>query len=183
MRIQDFDLGELLGEGSFGTVSEAVLRETGEKFALKMIEVVHIRRQKFGLQQVMTEKKVLIMLEACPNVVRLHSTFKDEDHLYILLERCEGGELFQHIKRLGSCHVSCARWLTAELVNVVEFMHSLNVIHRGTLFTHQTCDAHARGRYRARGQLCPRNARATGSSTGAPHKHGHARCRPRHARV
>ena len=38
--------------------------------------------------------------------------------------------LFDGITRLGSCHVSCARWLTAELVNAVEYMHSKGVLHR-----------------------------------------------------
>ena len=41
-----------------------------------------------------------------------------------------GGELFSHIKRLGSCHINCARWLTGELVNVLEYMHGKGVVHR-----------------------------------------------------
>ena len=78
----------------------------------------------------MNEKKCLILLDSCPYIVKLHSTFKDDENLYLVLEFASGGELFSHIKRLGSCHVSCARWLTAELVNALECMHSKGVIHR-----------------------------------------------------
>ena len=126
--IHDYDLGHTLGEGSFGSVILCTHRASGKKYAVKVIEVVHAQRHN-GIAQVIQEKKVLIMLDH-PSIIKLHSTFKDADSLYIVLEYCSGGELFGHIKRLGSCHISCARWLTAELVNVLEFIHSKRIVHR-----------------------------------------------------
>ena len=129
MKVDDFEVGDMLGEGAFGTVCKATLRSTGKVYAMKVIEKVHAQRHG-GLPQVKNEKDVLIRLDSHPNIVRLHSTFHDADHLYILLEYASGGELFGHIKRLGACHISCARWLTAELVNALEYMHSKGVLHR-----------------------------------------------------
>ena len=126
--IDDYDLGHTLGEGSFGSVILCTHRASGKKYAVKVIEVVHAQRHN-GIAQVIQEKKVLIMLDH-PSIIKLHSTFKDADSLYIVLEYCSGGELFGHIKRLGSCHISCARWLTAELVNVLEYIHGRRVLHR-----------------------------------------------------
>ena len=126
--LADFDVGETLGEGAFGSVCKATLKANGKSYAIKMIEKIHAKRHG-GLQAVKNEKDVLIKLDH-PNIIKLQSTFHDQDHLYIVLEHASGGELFQHIRRLGACHLSCARWLTAELVNALEYMHSKGVLHR-----------------------------------------------------
>ena len=128
MGVADFDIGDQLGEGAFGQVCLCMLRTTGMQYAIKIIEVIHAKRHG-GLQQVKTERDVLILLNhprclhrhpstllPCdgfrrPNllprvrsIVKLHFTFHDTEHLYIVTELASGGELFGHIKRLGSCH-------------------------------------------------------------------------------
>ena len=35
--------------------------------------------------------------------MRLHFTLHDAEHLYIVTELASGGELFSHIRRLGTC--------------------------------------------------------------------------------
>ena len=47
--IGDYEVGELLGEGSFGSVWECTLRDSGERRAIKIIEAVHAKRHG-GLQ-------------------------------------------------------------------------------------------------------------------------------------
>jgi 3-phosphoinositide dependent protein kinase-1 len=128
MGVADFDIGDQLGEGAFGQVCLCMLRTTGMQYAIKIIEVIHAKRHG-GLQQVKTERDVLILLNH-PSIVKLHFTFHDTEHLYIVTELASGGELFGHIKRLGSCHINCARWLTGELLNALEYMHGVGVVHR-----------------------------------------------------
>ena len=133
MSAKDFKVGDQLGEGSFGAVSLCTQISTGKVFAIKTIVIAQVERQRHGLQQVMTEKKALIKLAdptPHPSILQLHFAFRDSDHLYLVLDYCAGGELFGQIKRLGSCHVSCARWLTAELVNALEYMHAKRILHR-----------------------------------------------------
>ena len=131
-KLAEFEVGSQLGEGSYGTVYRCKHIETDRHFALKVFvtaQVLH-HKNRYGKQEVMTEKKALIALDGHPSFVRLHFTFQDEDHLYLVIELAGGGALFDEIKRLGSCHVTCARWLTAELVNALEFMHSKRICHR-----------------------------------------------------
>ena len=47
--IGEYEVGELLGEGSFGSVWECTVRESGERRAIKIIEAVHAKRHG-GLQ-------------------------------------------------------------------------------------------------------------------------------------
>ena len=129
--LADFDIDDApLGEGAYGTVHKCVQKSTGRTFAIKCILIAQVRKQRHGMQQVMTEKAALIALEEHPSVVKLHYTFKDADQLYLVTELATGGALFDEIRRLGSCHISCARWLTAELVNALEFMHAKRIVHR-----------------------------------------------------
>jgi 3-phosphoinositide dependent protein kinase-1 len=133
MNLDDFELGDALGEGSFGVVYKSRQRSTGKMFAVKTIVIAQIERMRHGLQQVMTEKKALIRLAdptPHPSIIQLHGTFRGSDCLYMVLEYASGGELFGQIRRLGSCHVDCARWLTAELLKALEYMHSKQVLHR-----------------------------------------------------
>ena len=57
----DFDIQDQLGEGAFGQVCLCTLRSTGDKYAVKIIEVIHAKRHG-GLQQVKNERDVLILL-------------------------------------------------------------------------------------------------------------------------
>lgn len=132
MQLSDFELGAQLGEGSYGTVYECTHISSKRQFALKVFVTAQVLHHKncYGKQEVMTEKKALIALDGHPSFVSLHYTFQDDSHLYLVIELACGGALFDEIRRLGSCHVDCARWLTAELVNALEFMHSKRICHR-----------------------------------------------------
>lgn len=37
-----------------------------------------------------------------PNVIKLFETFEDKDSIYIVMEICEGGELFYLIDQVGT---------------------------------------------------------------------------------
>jgi len=131
MHIDDFEFtDDPLGEGAFGTVYRGTLKSTGEVYAIKCLVIAQVKKQRNGPEQVKTEKQALITLGDHPSIVKLHYTFKDDDQLYLVTELATGGALFDEIQRLGSCHLSCARWLTAELVNVLEFIHSKRIVHR-----------------------------------------------------
>jgi serine/threonine protein kinase len=61
LKPDDFDIQDQLGEGAFGQVCLCTLRSTGDKYAVKIIEVIHAKRHG-GLQQVKNERDVLILL-------------------------------------------------------------------------------------------------------------------------
>ena len=130
MHIADFDVGKLLGEGSFGTVYLCRQCATGQEFAVKVLTIAQITRHKYGMTSVVTEKKALVLLATHPSIIKLYFAFRDDDHLYLVLENASGGALFDQIRRLGCCHINCARWLTAELINALEYIHSKRIVHR-----------------------------------------------------
>ncbi|XP_060079631.1 3-phosphoinositide-dependent protein kinase 1-like [Ylistrum balloti] len=124
----DFIFGKVIGEGSFSTVYLAKEIESGNEFAVKVLDKRHIMREK-KTQYVMREKEVLMKLNHA-FFIRLFYTFQDQDRLYFVLSYARQGELLDYLNRLSCFDENCTRWYAAELVLALEHMHSLGIIHR-----------------------------------------------------
>lgn len=124
----DFIFGKVIGEGSYSTVYLAKEVETGTEFAIKVLEKRHIMREKKS-EYVMREKQVLMRMNH-PFIIRLYYTFQDVDRLYFVLNYAERGELLDYLHKQSSFDLPCTQWYSAEIVNALEYMHSLNIIHR-----------------------------------------------------
>ncbi|CAN1172028.1 3-phosphoinositide-dependent protein kinase 2 [Linum perenne] len=95
--IQDFELGKIYGVGSYSKVVRAKKKDNGIVYALKIMDKKFITKEN-KTAYVKLERIVLDQLDH-PGVVRLYFTFQDTFSLYMALESCEGGELFDQITR------------------------------------------------------------------------------------
>ncbi|CAN1238739.1 3-phosphoinositide-dependent protein kinase 2 [Linum grandiflorum] len=95
--IQDFELGKIYGVGSYSKVVRAKKKDSGIVYALKIMDKKFITKEN-KTAYVKLERIVLDQLDH-PGVVRLYFTFQDTFSLYMALESCEGGELFDQITR------------------------------------------------------------------------------------
>ncbi|PPR80439.1 hypothetical protein GOBAR_AA40275 [Gossypium barbadense] len=75
------------------------------------------------------ERIVLDQLDH-PGIMRLYFTFQDNFSLYMALEPCEGGELFDQINRKGRLSEDEARFYAAEVVDALEYIHNMGLMHR-----------------------------------------------------
>ncbi|KAA1471868.1 kinase-like protein [Dentipellis sp. KUC8613] len=127
---EDFDFGEILGEGSYSTVLHATHRATRQEYAIKVLDKSHLKRNN-KMQTALAEKNTLVRLgSGHPGIVRLHWAFQDEWSLYFVLDLAKNGELQSRISRMGSLSTTCARYYTAQLVDALGYMHAKGVIHR-----------------------------------------------------
>ncbi|XP_021890541.1 3-phosphoinositide-dependent protein kinase 1 [Carica papaya] len=126
--IQDFELGKIYGVGSYSKVVRARKKDSGIVYALKIMDKKFITKEN-KTAYVKLERIVLDQLDH-PGVVRLFFTFQDTFSLYMALESCEGGELFDQITRKGRLSVDEARFYAAEVVDALEYIHSMGLIHR-----------------------------------------------------
>ncbi|CAI5530520.1 unnamed protein product [Closterium sp. Naga37s-1] len=137
---RDFTYGRLLGLGSYSKVvlarrksSKAAYNEDegcppGCECALKIMDKRHIVKEK-KVAYIKMERLILDRLRH-PGIVRLLFTFQDEHSLYMGLECCHGGELFDQIRLKGKLPEDEARFYAAEVVCALEYMHSQGVVHR-----------------------------------------------------
>ncbi|OVA17887.1 Protein kinase domain [Macleaya cordata] len=126
--IQDFQLGKIYGVGSYSKVVRARKKDTGIVYALKIMDKKFITKEN-KTSLVKLERVVLDQLDH-PGIVRLCFTFQDTYSLYMALESCEGGELFDQITRKGHLTEDEARFYAAEVVDALEYIHDIGLIHR-----------------------------------------------------
>ncbi|KAI4346441.1 hypothetical protein L6164_007336 [Bauhinia variegata] len=126
--IQEFELGKIYGVGSYSKVVRAKKKDTGTVYALKIMDKKFITKEN-KTAYVKLERIVLDQLDH-PGIVRLFFTFQDSFSLYMALESCEGGELFDQITRKGRLSEEEARFYAAEVVDALEYIHNLGLIHR-----------------------------------------------------
>ncbi|KAG6968257.1 hypothetical protein JG688_00005902 [Phytophthora aleatoria] len=90
--IHEFELLDVLGRGSFGSVHLARHLDTGATVAIKVVtrHLVHEMHQE---KNIMREQSVHLGL-VHPFIARLYATFQDNDALYFVLEFCPGGEIY-----------------------------------------------------------------------------------------
>jgi len=71
-----------------------------------------------------------------PNIIKLFYSFKNQEKLFFVLENCPNGELFDLINLFQqpdgtlSFPFELARFYTAEILNMIEYLKSLDISHR-----------------------------------------------------
>jgi len=125
---RDFELGVTCGTGSFSRVRHARLIDTGEFVALKRLKKNDVIRLK-QVDHVFSEKAILKGISH-PFIVSLHGSFQDDRSLYFVLEFVPGGEFFTYLRRCGHLPEEAARFYTAQIVLVFEYLHQFKIAYR-----------------------------------------------------
>jgi len=114
-----YELGKELGRGEFGITYLATEVETGEKFACKSILKKKLRTA-IDIEDVRREVEIMKHLPKHPNIVTLKDTYEDDNAVHIVMELCEGGELFDRIVARGHYTERAAAVVTKTIVEVVQ---------------------------------------------------------------
>jgi len=121
--------------GAFGVVSLVRERTTGKLFAMKQLRKTDMLR-KGQEGHVRAERDVLksASLVGSPGgaewIVRLHYSFQDRDHLYLVLEYMGGGDLLNLLIERDTFPEDFTRFYIAEMVLAIESCHIFGFIHR-----------------------------------------------------
>mmetsp|Transcript_102295 Transcript_102295/g.292818 ORF Transcript_102295/g.292818 Transcript_102295/m.292818 type:complete len:285 (-) Transcript_102295:3808-4662(-) len=92
---------------------------------LKKSEVVRLQQ----VDHMISERSILIGLNH-PFIVNLATTFQDPRYLYMVLEYVQGGELFTHLRKAGRFDHPTAKFYSASVVSIFEYLHKSDVIYR-----------------------------------------------------
>eukprot|EP00638_Chattonella_subsalsa_P021735 CAMPEP_0117884484 /NCGR_PEP_ID=MMETSP0950-20121206/18919_1 /TAXON_ID=44440 /ORGANISM="Chattonella subsalsa, Strain CCMP2191" /LENGTH=639 /DNA_ID=CAMNT_0005740883 /DNA_START=21 /DNA_END=1940 /DNA_ORIENTATION=- len=65
-----------------------------------------------------------------PHVVRLYELIDTPTYIFVVLEYCPGGELFDYIVSRGKLEVEDARRMFQQLIGALEYIHHHKVVHR-----------------------------------------------------
>lgn len=121
---KDYNFGKSLGSGSFGTVRQAVHKQTGQTRAVKILKKSEQDEEKLFL-----EVDILAKLSH-PNIMQIYEFYDDQSNFYIVSEFCPGGELFDTISEKGIFTEKEAAHIMKQILSAVCYSHQSNVVHR-----------------------------------------------------
>ena len=114
-----YELGRELGRGEFGVTYLCVDKKTREEFACKSISKKKLRTA-VDIDDVRREVEIMRHLPKHPNIVSLKDTYEDDNAVHLVMELCEGGELFDRIVARGHYTERAAAVVTRTIVEVVQ---------------------------------------------------------------
>ncbi|KAK3032972.1 hypothetical protein RJ639_035800 [Escallonia herrerae] len=126
---QRYDLGRELGRGEFGVTYLCTDVDTNERFACKSISKKKLRTA-VDIEDVRREVEIMKHLPKHSNIVSLKDTYEDDNAVHIVMELCEGGELFDRIVARGHYTERAAAGVMRTIVEVVQMCHTHGVMHR-----------------------------------------------------
>ncbi|KAL4991170.1 kinase-like domain-containing protein [Aspergillus falconensis] len=122
-----------LNHGSFGMVFLATDIKTGRDVAIKcmMKPSSNDSWNAFSSDSRFEELDCHQRLAYHPNIVNLVHHFETTTHLYLVLEYCANGDLYEAIRlNRGPLETEHVREFMLQLVSAVEFMHANGLYHR-----------------------------------------------------
>ncbi|CAI7730493.1 unnamed protein product, partial [Closterium sp. NIES-54] len=124
-----FNFGRELGRGQFGVTYVCTEKRTGLQYACKLISKKQLITSS-DVEDIKREIAILHLLSDHPNVINLKGAYKDDSAVYIVMELCTGGELFDQIIARGHYSERAAAEVVRVIVSVVRYCHANYVIHR-----------------------------------------------------
>mmetsp|Transcript_3989 Transcript_3989/g.4621 ORF Transcript_3989/g.4621 Transcript_3989/m.4621 type:complete len:567 (-) Transcript_3989:194-1894(-) len=102
--------------------------ETGEtSFALK--EIIMDRVSDEFMEELRNEIEILKTMDH-PNIVKAYETFEESKHIYLVMELCSGGDLYQ---RAPYSEIEAAK-IIQKLLSAIKYMHNKGIVHRDLKF-------------------------------------------------
>ncbi|XP_008802050.2 calcium-dependent protein kinase 1-like [Phoenix dactylifera] len=124
-----YTFGSEIGRGQFGVTYLVTHKETGKLFACKSIATWRLLHRD-DIEDVRREVQIMHHLTGHRNIVELEEAYEDRNSVNLVMELCEGGELFDRIIAKGHYSERAAAALCREIVTVVHVCHSMGVMHR-----------------------------------------------------
>ena len=124
-----YDVVKQLGKGGYGKVYEVKNKKTGELRACKHLSKLNIK----NLDKFRREIEILKKMDH-PNIIRIYEVYESERSLYIVMEECKGGEIFdriiEHIQNKQMYSEKDAAIIFQQVMSCIQYCHNQNICHR-----------------------------------------------------
>ena len=129
--INDYIIKERLGVGSYGTVYKVKKKNTNKIFVIKQISLLGLSEQQKNEYKL--EARILSSIKS-NYVVKYYDSFEEKNNLNIVMEYCDGGDLFQFIeekkKTKHLLNESLIWELFIKMILGLSSIHKKKILHR-----------------------------------------------------
>ncbi|KAI5963245.1 uncharacterized protein KGF55_003037 [Candida pseudojiufengensis] len=122
-----YKLINILGEGAFSIVYKAIDLNSNKIVAIKIISKSHLTLKQF--QNIKNEIKIMKKIHH-PNILNLENSFDTQDNCFLILEYCNGGEIFNKIIEYTYFSEILSKHIFKQLLSAIDNLHRLNIVHR-----------------------------------------------------
>ncbi|KNC82252.1 ULK/ULK protein kinase [Sphaeroforma arctica JP610] len=125
-----------IGQGSFATVYKAKRQKDDEIFAIKRINTTMLKPRL--LDNLELEIQIMTRMSH-PNIVGLYDEMESSEHMYLVMEFCEGGDLSHYIQKRNKTDkgdiqppmgLDMVRAVAQQIGSAVIHLSKHNIIHR-----------------------------------------------------
>jgi serine/threonine protein kinase len=123
-------LEELVGTGGFGVVHRAIDGDCRE-YAVKCLRRVANPNSRDAIRQI-REMALHRMVSSHPNIVTIHEVVEDDQFVYVVMDFCPGGDLFEAIieQDVFYCRDDLIKSVFVQIVDAVHSCHERGIAHR-----------------------------------------------------
>lgn len=132
----DYKLGEQLGEpGQYGVAFECTHKRTGDEYAVKIIDKSRMFFKgmsvddRIGYFQQFKQEIGIMQNIQHDNLIRLHDVYENPARVYLVMEKCTGGELFVRIQMKNTYSEQDAAAVLTHLARGIEALHAKKIAH------------------------------------------------------
>ena len=123
-----YKLEGTIGRGGFGTVFSSIRLQDKTQVAVKEVyKAWNIKKTSDG--KIPLEVALMEQVKEIPGVIKILDWFEMPESFFIVMERCQGKDLFDFISEHGALKEVQARLLFKQLLDTVLMCHNNGVLH------------------------------------------------------
>ena len=126
---EHYECTKQLGKGGYGKVYQVKNKKTHKLFACKKLSKLNIK----NLEKFKREIEILKKMDH-PNIIKLYDVYESANSYYLLMEECQGGELFDRIiKRIENNQMYTEKEaceIISQVMGAIEYCHNKGIAHR-----------------------------------------------------
>ena len=127
--LDSYEVLTQLGKGGYGKVYKVKNIKTGEIRACKHLSKQNVK----NLEKFRREIEILKKMDH-PNIIKLYEVYESERSLYLVMELCNGGEIFdriiEHIQNKKMYSEKDSAKIFEQVMSCIQYCHNKNICHR-----------------------------------------------------